>query len=429
MERAEQSMSRRSFVKGIGFTVGSLCLGRRYPVFAAEYALKVGALLSFTGPLSPFSESLQNSMELAREQVNQSGGPLGQDLLIIYRDSATDPAVGADAAKRLVEIDGVPAFVGPLASGVNMAVLNSVSAPGEVVQISPSATAAVFTQLSAEGADNGYFFRTTASDALQGLVTGRIPKDQGHERIAIIFVNNPYGEGLKDVAQKTFEELGGRVLEAIPYQEGLPSYRGEVERAGRAGPQALLLIAYPEDGITITREWLESGYSRNIIVTCGLKSNDWVEAIGWDILDGVIGTSMGSEETLSREYFLRDYSRRFGEPPPYPFMTNIYDALAVITLAIHSVGEGYLQASRRQKAQMIRDSLRPVTNPPGEPIYAGEFGKAFQLLQEGKDIHYIGAAGRIDFDIHGDVVTPIEIWKIQKGKIVVTDLMDVREDV
>lgn len=65
---------------------------------------------------------------------------------------------------------------------------------------------------------------------------------------------------------------------------------------------------------------------------------------------------------------------------------------------------------------MIREALRPVTNPPGEPIFVGEFAKAFQLLADGKDIHYIGAPGRIDFDVHGDVTTPIEIWKIVRGR-------------
>lgn len=424
MERVQLRMSRRGFI-GRGLAFGSLLFTGLPSVFAGEGDLKIGALLSFTGPLSPFSESLQNSIELARGQVNAAGGPLGRDLGVLYRDSATDPVVGADAAKRLVEIDGVPAFIGPLASGVNMAVLNSVTASSEAVQISPSATAPIFTEISAAGEDNGYFFRTTASDALQGLVTGRIPKDEGHETISIIFVNNPYGEGLKDVAQKTFTDLGGEVLESIPYEEGLPSYRGEVDRAGKVNPDALLLIAYPEDGITITREWLEMGYEQDMIVTCGLKSRDWVDAIGWDNLEGVKGTSMGSEETLSREYFLRDYAGEFGEPPPYPFMTNIYDALSVLALSIQHAGEEYLQASRVERARMIRDSLRPITNPPGEAIYAGEFEKAFRLLALGREIHYIGAAGRMDFDVHGDVTTPIEVWTIEQGEIVVSDLIDV----
>jgi branched-chain amino acid transport system substrate-binding protein len=63
--------------------------------------------------------------------------------------------------------------------------------------------------------------------------------------------------------------------------------------------------------------------------------------------------------------------------------------------------------------------LRFVANPPGEVIYPGEFKKAFDLLKEGKEINYEGAAGSVDFDQNGDVTTPIEVWKYNsKGEIV-----------
>jgi hypothetical protein len=62
--------------------------------------------------------------------------------------------------------------------------------------------------------------------------------------------------------------------------------------------------------------------------------------------------------------------------------------------------------------------LRTVSNPPGEVIMPGEFKKAFDLLKAGKAINYEGAAGSVDFDSHGDVVTPIEVWKYKDGDMV-----------
>jgi branched-chain amino acid transport system substrate-binding protein len=32
-------------------------------------------------------------------------------------------------------------------------------------------------------------------------------------------------------------------------------------------------------------------------------------------------------------------------------------------------------------------------------------------------INYEGAAGSVDFDANGDVITPIEVWKYSKGNI------------
>ena len=70
----------------------------------------------------------------------------------------------------------------------------------------------------------------------------------------------------------------------------------------------------------------------------------------------------------------------------------------------------------------IRDQLRYVANPPGEVIKPGEFKKAFELLRKGVDINYEGAAGSVDFDENGDVMTHIEIWKYSGGKIVTVRL-------
>ena len=51
----------------------------------------------------------------------------------------------------------------------------------------------------------------------------------------------------------------------------------------------------------------------------------------------------------------------------------------------------------------------------------GEEGikRAMELIADGKDINYEGAAGSVDLDENGDVITGhIEVWKIEGGEIV-----------
>ena len=104
----------------------------------------------------------------------------------------------------------------------------------------------------------------------------------------------------------------------------------------------------------------------------------------------------------------------YGVLPPLPFITNAYDATAVIGLAAYAAKVKGLPMTSTN----IRDQLRKVAGPPGEVIKPGEFKKDFQLLDQGKDINYEGAAGSVDFDEHGDVVTPIEVWRYQKEDMV-----------
>jgi len=47
-------------------------------------------------------------------------------------------------------------------------------------------------------------------------------------------------------------------------------------------------------------------------------------------------------------------------------------------------------------------------------------------LDKGKAINYEGAAGSVDFDANGDVITPIEVWRYRKGDMVTVRLeMDI----
>ncbi len=99
-----------------------------------------------------------------------------------------------------------------------------------------------------------------------------------------------------------------------------------------------------------------------------------------------------------------------------------YDAVATIGLAAYKVKLKGLSLT----SENIRDNLRSVAGPPGTVIKPGEFKKAFDLLKQGKDINYEGAAGSVDYDINGDVVTPIEIWKYKDGKIVTVRMEKVK---
>ncbi len=127
-----------------------------------------------------------------------------------------------------------------------------------------------------------------------------------------------------------------------------------------------------------------------------------------------MGTAPGSAGGEPYANFIAEYKRAFGEVPSVPFLANAYDATAVIGLAAYAAKLKGLPLTSAN----IRDQLRTVSNPPGVLVGPGEFKKAFELLSLKEDINYQGASGSVDFDQHGDVVAPIEIWKFSAGRIV-----------
>ena len=68
---------------------------------AAE--IKIGTLLSHTGPLKEFGPNLQNGVVLAAKQM----GEAGFEIQLIHEDSETSAIPATNAAKKLVEVDKV----------------------------------------------------------------------------------------------------------------------------------------------------------------------------------------------------------------------------------------------------------------------------------------------------------------------------------
>jgi len=154
--------------------------------------LVIGHLNALTGSLSYFGVSHGNAAELAASHVNRAGGIQGGSVVIISRDTGVNPVQGVDAARALVDVESVSAIVGALASGVTIPVATSVTAPNKTLQISHSSTAPSITALD----DDDFLFRTTVSDAAQGVVLGRLAWEQGYKSAGIMYINNAYGEGL-----------------------------------------------------------------------------------------------------------------------------------------------------------------------------------------------------------------------------------------
>jgi ABC-type branched-subunit amino acid transport system substrate-binding protein len=187
-------------------------------------------------------------------------------------------------------------------------------------------------------------------------------------------------------------------------------------------PQAVAAFGYPISASVYIKEAIELYNFSNFFFCDGTKSVDLITAIGADALEGKMGTAPGSKGGKPKDLFVAAFEAEFGTMPPLPFIDNGYDAMAVIGLAALAAQAKGLDLT----AENIRDQLRAVAAPPGEVIMPGEFAKAADLLKQGKQINYEGAAGSVDFDENGDVITPIEVWKFEGGEIKTVKLVDVQ---
>ena len=370
--------------------------------------VKIGTILAYTGPLAAYGPPVRNGAELAATLLNAAGGILeGRPVQAVHKDSGSAPQTAIEAARALVNVDGVGSIVGPMASGVTLAVAEAVTVPSSVVIVSPSATSPALTVLE----DNDFLFRTTAGDNDQGIVLAQLAQDQGYETAAALYVNNPYGEGLANIFKERFEAAGGQVLELVPVEEEQTTYISELRRATEGEPEVLLAITYPASAQVYIREALEGGFSDTFMFVDGTKSQEMFDALNSAQLDGLLGTAPGTD-SAAKDVFTGLYEARFGQLPENPFIAEAFDAFVLLGLAIEQAGS--------EEGADIKDALRTVANAPGEVVGPGDLERALQLIRDGQDINYEGAAGNQDMNEAGDVFGSFEIWTVKDGQIAST---------
>lgn len=379
---------------------------------AVSCPVKIGGVLSLTGSMGAVGKNIANSAQLAVKHINEGGGVKGCPVEFVLRDDQGQPNVGVDAAKFLVEVERVSAVTAAISSGVTIPILTSVTAPAKIPQIGCCSSAPILTTLAQEGKTGGFFFRTFPTVKNLAYPPAKIAAERGWKRIAIVHVNTDYGTSLVKDFTKATEIFGGKVVKVVAFNENQASYRAEVSSALAEKPDAMFLVAFPQDGSTIAREWISLGGTQNLILNNALRSPDFVKAVGEKYLTKAFGTDNASAGGPSVETFKAAFEAAFKTSAAGPGIYNQYDAVMVLGLAMNIAPD--------LSGTAIRDAIRKVHAAGGETVSTGpeEFKKALALIGKGTPIKYHGATGPVEFDAFGDVSGPALAWRIEGGALV-----------
>jgi len=370
---------------------------------AAADDVKVGVLLGFTGPIESLTPDMAASAELAFKEASDSGLLLGGKKIVPVRADSTcvDSAAATANGERLISSDGVVAIYGADCSGVTGAVANNVAVPNGVVMVSPSATSPGLSTIK----DNGFFFRTSPSDARQGQVLATVLKSRGVTEVAVTYTNNDYGKGLADSFTGAFANVGGKVSVTAAHEDGKADYSAEVGALSAGGSKYLAVFGYlDQGGKSIIQASLDSGAFDNFVLADGMIGESLTEAIGAD-LNGAIGTVPGGQTEGAATY--AGMAEAAGIKKDGPYVGESYDAGALIALAMQAAGS----ADRAG----VQAKMMMVANAPGEKINPGELAKGLKILADGGDIDYVGATN-VEFNDVGEVLGSFKELEVKGGK-------------
>ena len=155
-------------MRGMGMLLAGVTLAHTvHAQGTASSDFVVGTLLPLTGPAALFGPGMSAAVELAARDINAAGGVLGRKVAVIGADDAGDASIASQALDRLLS-QGAKALMGTGSTGVTLALLDKVVR----ARVSMCAGANTGPELST-APHEGYYARTSYSNALQGPVLGQ----------------------------------------------------------------------------------------------------------------------------------------------------------------------------------------------------------------------------------------------------------------
>ncbi|WP_116948509.1 ABC transporter substrate-binding protein [Jiangella endophytica] len=354
----------------------------------SEEPLRLGTLLPETGNLAFLGPPEFAGVDLAIQEINDAGGVLGHDVEVTHTDSsdASNTAVTQQSTDSLLNA-GVAAIIGAASSGVSFTVLDRI-VQDETIMFSPANTSPDFTTYE----DDGLYFRTAPSDVLQGQVLGDTILGDGHANIAIMNLDDAYGNGLAQYLTETIESGGGTVAAQIVYDPQASNYTSEISQLAATAPDAIALIGF-EETVTIIPELVTQGVGPQQIPLYFVDGNlsNYGAELPAGLLEGNKGTQPGAE-------IGDDFRQRMLDTDPdlqdFNYGPESYDATVLLALAAIQAGSVESRDIADNLVQVSRDGTECAT-----------FQECADLLADGEDIDYSGVSGPIEFTDAGDPET------------------------
>lgn len=285
----------------------------------------VGVLLPITGSASSYGESMKNGIDLALEEAQ---GTLPKGFQIVWGDTASDPATGADELRRMAAM-GARIVVAGTTSDTAHALL-PVLEESDVIAVSPSASDPSLTK------ESRMFFRVFSSDELEGRRAGRFLYDDQDKTTVLIYAEDTaQARGIEPPFRQVFEQaMGGEVVgRVVINSDGWEQESSDILAAAR--PSAVYVLGYGEATISVLRHLREQGFSGLICASSSFYTNQIVDSHP-DLVEGVFfpqpAFDVKTEGDLAQN-FVAAYRQHYGVDPDI-YAAHAYDAIRVVIWTI-----------------------------------------------------------------------------------------------
>jgi len=320
--------------------------------------IKIGAVLSVTGPAAKLGGPEKNAALMIVDQVNAAGGINGRPIQLIIEDDQADPEKTQNAVKKLITSDGVCAIFGPTTSGCAFAAGPICEEAGVPLVSCAAAFTQLFTDRDPSKPMYKYVFKTPQNDTSCARKIFEHCKSVGSTKVAIITDTAGFGAAGRAELLKNAAEFGIKIVADETYPPDATDLTPQLTSIRTKKPQAIINWSISPAQALIAGQVKQLKMKVQLYQSHGFGNKGYIT----EAAEGVIFPAgrllvVNDIDSTNVQYsvlknFKQDYETKYGEEVS-TFAGHAHDSLWLIINAIKA---------KSDDRTAIRDALEATTN-------------------------------------------------------------------
>lgn len=236
--------------------------------------IRVGAILSTTGPAAFLGEPELKTVELYIKKINAEGGVLGRNLELVSYDDGSDAIKANSFTKRLIESDKVDFIVGGTTTGSSLSMMPLIEKAG-IPFVSLAGAVAIVEPV------HKWIFKISHTDRMAAEKVFEDAKKRGFTKMALISETSGFGQSGRKEALAVAKKFGIEILVDETYGQKDTDVTPQLTRI-KTNPsiQAVLVFGIGQGPTTVTKNYRQLGLKPQIYQSHGVASNEFVRLVG-----------------------------------------------------------------------------------------------------------------------------------------------------
>lgn len=254
------------------FAGAALALGA-CGAFAAE-PIKIGSVLSVTGPAAFLGDPELKTMQMYVEDINKKGGVLGRQLQLVHYDDGSDANKANGFAKRLIDDDKVDILVGGTTTGATMSMAPLVEKAG-IPFISLAGAVVIIEPVKK------FIFKTPHTDRMAAEKVFEDMKKRGLTKVALFAETSGFGQSGKKETEGVAAKYGITLVANETYGPKDTDMSPQLTKIkNTAGVQAVFIFGLGQGPAIATKNYKQLGITLPLYHAHGVGSEEFIKLAG-----------------------------------------------------------------------------------------------------------------------------------------------------